>query len=143
MKNENKIATPAPAGGYSPAQALMYPLRKLYRYGSAKPRAIAVTADQFDSLCDSVLPLDGITSGDWVLKQTHDEAGVTLYQVWTRDGYLRFEGRNLQAIRLAFGAPALLAALRGLLTLETRYTGVGLKEFDAARAALALAGGDK
>jgi hypothetical protein len=38
-------------------------------------------------------------------------------------------------------APDLLEALEGLLSLQTRYTNVGLAEFDAARAAIAKAKG--
>ncbi|MBT9173470.1 MAG: hypothetical protein DDT21_01871 [Syntrophomonadaceae bacterium] len=44
---------------------------------------------------------------------------------------------NVEAnARLIAAAPELLEALKKLLALEMRYTNVGLKEFDAARAAI-------
>ena len=45
--------------------------------------------------------------------------------------------RQTQAdARLIAAAPDLLAALAGLLSISDRYTGVGLREIDAARAAI-------
>ena len=43
--------------------------------------------------------------------------------------------------RLIAAAPELLAALQALLQLQTRYTNVGMTEFDNARAAIAKATG--
>ncbi len=48
-----------------------------------------------------------------------------------------------QRDQLLIERDALREALKGLLDLETRYTNVSLKEFDAARAALSKVGGEK
>ena len=103
MKNENKAAAPAPAGGHTP--------------------------------------------GPWIASGTKSMFGT--WGVFTKAGMYSVldatapHGRAAANARLCASAPALLGALRGLLALETRYTGVGLKEFDAARAAIAQTGGDK
>jgi len=55
------------------------------------------------------------------------------------DAVEKWQLARTEIVRLEAERDQLLAALRGLLNLETRYTNCGLREFDAARAAIAKA----
>jgi hypothetical protein len=85
------------------------------------------------------------TAGPWKTNisihpddQVFDATGVMVADCkWTNHVHTEREANAL----LIAAAPELLDALKGLLAISDRYTGVGLREVDAARTAIAKAEG--
>ncbi len=83
--------------------------------------------------------MSGHTAGPWI----YAENG-TIYADGYKKTIVNINGPGASAedeanARLIAASPMLLEALRGLLAITDRYTGVGLQEIDAARAAIAAA----